>query len=34
MTTVLIALALTSIFPVMFVWEDYEKTKDNENRNV
>ena len=34
MTSFLIGLALLSIFPTMFIWEDYEKNKDERDRNV
>ena len=34
MTSFLIGLALLSIFPAMFIWEDYEKNKDERDRNV
>jgi hypothetical protein len=33
MTTFLIALALSSILPIMFIWEDYDKRKDLGGRN-
>ena len=34
MTTFLIALALFSIFPAMFLWEDYDKWKDEKDGNA